>query len=57
MVYQILMDNRYFPDTAISQTYSQHMKGLDFDGPSKKKTSGPKVPGVGARDNASSREP
>lgn len=29
------------------------MKGLDFDGPERKKTSGPEVPGVGARDNAS----
>ena len=33
------------------------MKGLDFDGPERKKTSGPEVPGVGVRDNASSREP
>ena len=52
------MDNRYFPDTTISQTYRQPIKGLDFDGPEgKKKTSGPEVPGVGARDSASSREP
>ena len=51
------MDNRYFPDTAISQTYSQHIKDSTLMVPREKKTSGPEVPGVGARDNSSSREP